>query len=382
LEKAAAARREWDEKLAAAARPVTVIKEDWETVKTRLTHWWANELYDRAVLIVGAPKAGVLPAAPWPRGGVTPEVYWSDTDYNIWRVEEAIRTTYYGGEAMPAFCHGMGWSVGHAMLFGCEPKYSPSTVWTDPLPAGADGYPPIRFHREGRWWKWLRDATLQAAQASRGRWFVYPAWGNEAGDILSLIRGDMNLLVDVAENPAWVRRAVKQVSDSLIEAFEELWPMVDEKVTGLEGSMAGAIWSPGRGKEFSCDISCNLSPKQFEELFLPAHIETMRTVDHRYYHLDGTVALHHLDLLLSVPEIHAIQWVPGSGREAILQWVPLIRRIQQAGKAVQIFCQAREVAPLLNEVSARGLCIVTGCGTETEARELERQVAKLSRERA
>jgi len=287
----------------------------------------------------------------------------------------------FGGDSVPAMGPGGGWSVGHALLFGCEPHFAPSTVWTDPLPAGADGYPPIRFDREGRWWKWLREGTRQAAQASRGRWFVWPAWGNEAGDILSLIRGDMNLLVDIAENPDWVRQAVKQVSDSLIEVFEELWTLVDASVTGFEGSMAGAIWSPGRGKEFSCDISCNISTKQFEELFLPAHIETMRTVDHRYYHLDGTVALHHLDLLLSVPEIQAIQWVPGAGREAILQWVPLIKRIQQAGKAVQVFCQPQEVAPLLNEVSARGLCIVTGCGSEAEARELERQVAKLSRER-
>ena len=145
---------------------IELIKEDWETTKTRLTHWWANELYDRAVLIVTAPKADVQPARPWPGGEVTPEVYWADTDYNIWRTEEQIRSTYYGGEAVPAFCHGSGWSVGHALLFGCEPKFSPSTVWTDPLPAGADGYPPIRFHREGRWWQWLRDATLQAAQAS------------------------------------------------------------------------------------------------------------------------------------------------------------------------------------------------------------------------
>jgi len=38
-------------------------------------------------------------------------------------------------------------------------------------------------------------------------------------------------------------------------------------------------------------------------------------------------------------------------------------------------------APRPIEVSARGLCSVTGCGSEAEARELERQVAKLSRER-
>jgi len=362
-------------------RPSDAIKEDWETTKKRYTYWWANELYDRAVLLVTAPKAGVPPAAAWPGGPVTVETPWTDADYMIWRLEERIRTTHFGGEAVPVFWHN--WSVGHALLLGCEPKFAPNTIWTDPLPAGADGYPPIRFHREGRWWQWMREATLKAAQASRGPYFVMPFWGNNAGDNLSLVRGDMDLLVDIADNPGWVRQAAKQVSDILIESTNELWRLVDEKVTGVEGSANYCrIWSPGRTLGFDCDISCNVSPKQFEDLFLPPLIETMRTVDHRIYHLDGTVALHHLDVLLSVPEIHAIQWLPGAGHEAtILDWVPLIRRIQRAGKAVQVFCGGREVAPLLNEVSARGLCICTGCGSEAEARELERLVAKLSRER-
>ena len=101
----------------------------------------------------------------------------------------------------------------------------------------------------------------------------------------------------------------------------------------------------------------------------------------RIYHLDGTVALQHLDMLLAVPEIQAIQWVPGAGREAILQWVPIIRRIQRAGKAVQVFASLQEIPALLEQVSARGLCIRTWCGSEQEARELEQQVARLSRER-
>jgi len=359
---------------------VASVREDWETTKTRLTHWWANELYDRAVLLVTAPKDGVELGAPWPGGEVTPEVAWTNLDYMIWRMEEQIRTTYFGGESTPVFWHG--WAVGHALLMGCEPRYRPDTVWTDPLSPGSDGYPPIQFHREGRWWQWMREATLKAAQASRGRWFVMPGWGNHAGDNLALIRGDLNLLVDIVENPQWVRQAAKRVSDILIEVSAELWDIVGERVTGTEGSVNYcSIWSPGRTMGFDCDMSCNLSPKQFEDLFLPPLIETMRTVDHRIYHLDGTVALHHLDVLLSVPEIQAIQWVPGAGHEEIMQWVPVIKRIQQAGKSVQVSCAAREIPALLNEVSARGLCICTGCGSEAEARELERQVAVLSKDR-
>jgi len=29
-------------------RPIETIKDDWDAAKLRLSHWWANELYDRA----------------------------------------------------------------------------------------------------------------------------------------------------------------------------------------------------------------------------------------------------------------------------------------------------------------------------------------------
>lgn len=356
---------------------IETIKDDWETTKKRFAHWWANELCDRALVQVTAPKQGAQPGQ-WPGGAVDAETAWTHVEYMIWRTLEGIRTTYYGGEALPVLWHN--WSVGHALLMGCEPRYAPDTVWTDPLPAAADGYPPIRFRREGRWWRWMRDSTLRAAQASQGRYFVMPAWGNHAADNLALIRGSQELMVDIAENPAWVRQAAREVSDILIEVHAALWPLVGEAVTGIEGSVNYcSMWSPGKTMGFDCDISCCISPPQFEDLFLPPLVETMRTVDHRIYHLDGTVALQHLDLLLSVPEIQAIQWVPGAGHDAILQWIPLIRRIQQAGKAVLVYAAAQDIPALLGAVSARALCIGTGCASEQEARDLLKVVERLSR---
>jgi hypothetical protein len=208
-----------------------------------------------------------------------------------------------------------------------------------------------------------------------------PMWGNHAGDNLALVRGSEALMRDVAENPAWVRQAVQQVSDILIEVYAALWPLVDESITGVEGSYNYCgLWSPARTMAFDCDVSCMLSPRQFEELFLPPLVQTMRTVDHRIYHLDGVVALQHLDALLALPELHAIQWLPGAGKErTILDWVPVIRRIQRAGKNALVYAEAHEIPALLGEVSARGLCIGTTCASEQEARDLLAVVKRLSR---
>ena len=100
-------------------------------------------------------------------------------------------------------------------------------------------------------------------------------------------------------------------------------------------------------------------------------------VDHRIYHLDGPGALHHLDALLALRELHAIQWVPGAGNEEIMQWIPLIKRIQKRGKSVQVVCEPEEVVPLIREVDRKGLCVWTRCRTEAMARDLLRQLSSL-----
>ena len=99
---------------------------------------------------------------------------------------------------------------------------------------------------------------------------------------------------------------------------------------GVEGSLnCVGCWSPGRTMGLDCDFSCMISPRDFQEIFLPPLLETMATVDHRIYHLDGPGAIPHLERLLSIPELQTIQWVPGAGSEAIR--TPLEGRSKRGG---------------------------------------------------
>jgi len=65
----------------------------------------------------------------------------------------------------------------------------------------------------------------------------------------------------------------------------------------------------------------------------------------------------------------------------MLVWVPLLKRIQRAGKLVHITVPANEVEPLLQELSPKGLMLDTYCSTEDEARELLRKACKWTHER-
>lgn len=352
-------------------------KEDWENVKERWAAWWECELYDRILLQVHAPMNKPVPGKndepilAQKDNVVTPEIKWSNIDFMINQTMKRINSTFYGGEAIPVFYHG--WSIGHALLFGCEPDFKDDTIWTNPIPVQKDGYPFIKADKTNKWYKWFVENTEKAARASGARYYVMPAWGNHAGDNLALIRGSEQLMIDIAENPDWVRKAIKVVSDALIEFREVLWGKVS--LTGMEGSMNYvSCWSPGRTLGLDCDVSCMVSPDTFKQIFLPPLIETMEAVDHRIYHLDGPGAIQHLDTLLNLKEIHAIQWVPGAGAPGIMQWIPLIKRIQKKRKAVVVPATPDEIRPLLKEVSPEGLCVSTSCKSEDQARKLIEEV--------
>jgi hypothetical protein len=65
----------------------------------------------------------------------------------------------------------------------------------------------------------------------------------------------------------------------------------------------------------------------------------------------------------------------------MLVWVPLLKRIQQAGKLIHITVPANEVEPLLQELSPKGLMLDTYCSTEDEAEDLLRKACRWTRER-
>jgi hypothetical protein len=59
----------------------------------------------------------------------------------------------------------------------------------------------------------------------------------------------------------------------------------------------------------------------------------------------------------------------------------VLKKIQRAGKNLQIILPAEEVETALENLSSKGLLIVTRCKTEADARELLRKAGKLSRVR-
>jgi hypothetical protein len=87
-------------------------------------------------------------------------------------------------------------------------------------------------------------------------------------------------------------------------------------------------------------------------------------VDAAIFHLDGPEAARHLDDLLDIRKLKAIQWEPGAAARPMTRWIGLVKRIQEAGKAVHVACSEAEVPALLEALDPRGLIIRTQCKSE------------------
>ncbi|MAG13144.1 MAG: trimethylamine corrinoid protein 2, partial [Spirochaetales bacterium] len=96
------------------------------------------------------------------------------------------------------------------------------------------------------------------------------------------------------------------------------------------------------------------------------------------YHLDGPGALRHLDALLDIKELDAVQWVPGAGNEGFSRWIDVYKKIQAAGKSMQITSlQISEIALMFENLRPEGVYIsgISGVTDDESADALIRRIA-------
>ncbi len=345
-------------------------KEDWDAAQNRLLAWWEQEVIDRVVVQVTAPRDGVTPR-PVPKPP-TVEEQWTNLDYQLESRSEQIRCTYYGGEAFPLFNPDLGPDAFSAFL-GAPIHFDEVTSWVDPIIDSWDPLPQYKLDRENNWWQMQMELLNRAHEAGRGKWITGIPDTHSGGDALSALRGRQQLCFDMFDSPDAVAATMAQLQPIVIQVNDDFFAAVE---TEKYGSSSGWLpsWYAGRANSIQLDFIALISPAMFEEFMLDELINHAQYLDRAIYHLDGPDCIRHLDLLLTVPEIRAIQWVPGAGAPPMPHWIPLLKRIQESGRSLHLQTGPEHVETLIRELAPKGLLINTTVDSEREARELVRQV--------
>ncbi len=353
-----------------------LYKDDWEQAQGRFIAWWHGEIVDRVALQVRAPRKGYRPRPiPKPK---TLEERWTNLEWRLESAEESFRATFFGGEAFPCFWCNLGPDIFAAYL-GAELIFEETTSWAKPLINDWDRAPPLRIDPANRWWKLSMQMTEASVEAGANKFFVGITDIHGGGDLLAALRGRENFCLDLIDRPEKVKETMGQITRLWFVVYEAFHQRIKARFCGSSTWLN--VWSPGRWYPVSMDELALISPEMFCEFFLDDILAQINWLDHSLFHLDGPDCIRHLDILLNIPKLNGIQWVPGARYKSMLIWVPLLKRIQQAGKLVQIGVPAHEVEPLLKHLSPKGLMLDTWCATEGEALDLLRKATLWTRER-
>ena len=153
-----------------------------------------------------------------------------------------------------------------------------------------------------------------------------------------------------------MREAVDAIYPSWHRAFSMLYRVTLEQGAGIIHWLG--IWSNRPYMIPACDFNALIGPRQFEALFLPDIARQAETAGRAVFHLDGPDAARHIDALLEIPAIRAIQFTPGAGTPSALAWIDMFRKIQRRGRSLFIVCPGQEVLALCEALPPQGLAIV------------------------
>ncbi len=174
-------------------------------------------------------------------------------------------------------------------------------------------------------------------------------------DILASFRTTEQLLLDLYDAPEEVVRLVSEITELWLRYYAELDAIIQQGGRGT--TPWAAIWSPRRCYMLQCDFCYMISPEMFERFVLPDLTACCENLDHAFYHLDGKGQIPHLDMLLSLKNLAGIQWIPGDGQPPPSEWLPLLKRIRDAGKLCQLYVSAEGARTIVRELGGRGFAL-------------------------
>jgi hypothetical protein len=328
-------------------------EEAWERVERAWTAWWAGEL-DRPLVVVEdvVPSPGITitnlhnlgqRAANFPLDMPPERVL----DYYQARLE----AKRFYGDAWPKWWPNFGPGIVAGFL-GAQVHATLETVWFEPterLPI-QDLHPTLDAGNP--WWRRVQELTRLAVVRWGDR--VSVAHTDLGGnlDILASLRTSEQLLYDLVDHPREVTRLVGEITVLWLRYYDQLETLIQP--TGRGTTPWATIWSPGRCYMLQSDFSAMISPRTFERFVLPDLAACCAALDHAFYHLDGPGQIGHVDMLLSLERLRGIQWIPGAGQPPPQEWLPLLKRIRDAGKLCQLYVSPEGAHAIVQALGGRG----------------------------
>lgn len=339
-------------------------KQDAQRVVERFDAWWSGEIIDRPLISFSYPRPAAERREPPVSQHATHQDRWLDVSHAVEVAEAQMGNTIFGGDALPIVIPNLGPEVFSA-FYGCELQFTETTSWCEPI---LDTLEPatiraLQLDEEGLYFRKIVELTEALIQAGQGKFLVGYTDLHPGGDGAAGLRDPQQMCLDVIERPEAIRLLCERLTDDFLRVFDRFHQRL------LDAGMLSTTWLPavgtGRMHVPSNDFSCMISAAHFDEIFVPALERECAHMEHCIYHLDGPQALQHLDRILSIDSIQAMQWVPGAGQAYWGQWIDVYRRIQAAGRSLVLYPPVTELDRVFEVLRPDGVWLMVS-GIEDE----------------
>jgi len=344
---------------------------DWERRLERQDAFFGCEVLDRPLVAISLWRPDRRFRKPG-KTHATLRERWMDTQYVADMALHTVMNTEYLGDALPHCYPNLGPEVFSA-FFGCELEFGEETSWSVPILYDWANVGRVRFSEDNTYWRKINELTDALLVAGQGRFYTGMTDFHPGGDAIAAFRDPVQLNYDMIEHLDDVKALLPYVTEVYLKVFDHFY----RKLRGANQAISTwtSIVSSKKWLVPSNDFSCMISPRTFDDVFLPSIIEECRHYDASLYHLDGPGALKHLDSLLAIKELSAIQWVYGAGRGRASDWLWVYQKCQAAGKGVEIHITPDELDTIMDNLRPEGVWLgIDGVRDREEADSLIKRV--------
>jgi hypothetical protein len=328
--------------------------DDFEMRLKRQDAFWDCSVLDRVCVNIEFAKNPLARCVPVSRHS-TYKDRWMDVDFQVELALADAENTVCMGDALPINSPKLGPDFFPA-LYGGEVIFEDTTSYIKPFLKDWADAGSLSFSRQHPYW--LKVEELYAALLEAGRNKFYMGWPDlhPGADCLVGLRGPQEMAVDLYDEPEAIKKMLAQVTRDFFETFDFYYNRLTaagHPCTGWPRMISTRKWHVP-----SCDFAYMIGPEQFNEFFLEGIREECNFLEASLFHLDGIGSLKHLDSLLSIDSLSAVQWVWGDGKGCVTDWLDVFKKIQAAGKGIQlVYVQPEHLDCLMENLRPEGVWV-------------------------
>lgn len=344
-------------------------KPNLEETKKRYINWWNH----KGIILnmwehfqEGVKPHADIPMPPAPRDL---NQKWFDPEWRADYLDWYVAHSSLMADMLPVANTQLGPGSLAAILGGVF-EGGEDTIWIHPDPNYSDD---IVFNPNHPNYLLHKDLLKACKQKAQGHYYVGMPDLMEGLDVLAAIKGTDQVLLDTVMQPEILEHQMQQINDIYFQVFDELYDIIRE---GDEMAFCYfSSWAPGKMSKLQSDISTMISVDDYRRFVQPFIREQCQKIDYTLYHLDGVGAMHHLDALLEIKELNAIQWTPGVGEPqgGSPKWYDLYKKILAHGKSIMAcWVTLDELRPLLDNIGGDGVHLEMDFHNEQEVEQAMR----------